>query len=119
MGKNNREIWAWISEIEGIHYGKIKKLIKAFGNIKNIYNSDEKQLMQEAGLDKEEASRIVKSKEKFKYKDFLEKLNKKKIKFVTVDDEEYPARLMPYEDKPYYLFYKGKLPNPKQPIVAW
>ena len=58
------------------------------------------------------------SRDKFNKEDFYEKLKEKDIKFVTVEDEDYPENLKPYDHRPYYLFYKGKLPDCNKPIVA-
>ena len=58
------------------------------------------------------------------YKEQLEKLKDKNyvkkqgIKVVSVNDRDYPAKLLPYDHRPEYLFYKGRLPDMDKPVVA-
>lgn len=115
---NRREMWAWLSGVDGIYYTTIKKMLKKIGSIEEIYDSDLKRLIDKGGIGEEEAEKIIKAKECFDAGNYFKKLDSYKIKFVTVDDKEYPKKLMPYEHKPYYLFYKGKLPDETLPAVA-
>lgn len=114
----SKEYWAWLSEIDGMYYEKISRLLETFKTPQKVYYATEKELTEKAGLEKEETLKIIKSKETFSSKKYFEKLNELNINFVTVDDMEYPEKLMPYEHKPYYLFYKGKLPDVHIPAVA-
>lgn len=115
---NKRDYWAWLSTLDGIYYEKINKLLKCFKTPEGIYKADEISLMDKAGLDKEEASKIIKSKENFDSRKYFEELKSMDINFVTVDDSDYPKKLMPYDHKPYYLFYKGRLPDESKPVMA-
>lgn len=115
---SNRELWAWISGIKGMHYEKIKKLLKKFKSINNIYSANENDLIKQMGMSKAEARIIMEAKEKFDGKKFFEELDRQEIKLVTVEDKEYPEKLKAYNDKPYYLFYKGILPKNDMPVVA-
>lgn len=49
---------------------------------------------------------------------YLRKLEEKGIKFVKAGDEDYPDKLLPFENKPEYLFYKGRLPDEEKVAVA-
>lgn len=40
------------------------------------------------------------------------------MRFVTREDEEYPARLRQLQDAPYGLYYYGRLPDDATPTVA-
>lgn len=115
---NRREYWAWLSTVEGMYCQKITKLLNVLRTPEQIYNADEKILLEKVKLTKEDVYKIKEAKEKFNSKDFFEKLKKLNVEFVSVDDKEYPRKLIPYNEKPYYLFYKGKLPDEKMPIVA-
>lgn len=113
-----REYWAWLSSIEGMYYGKISRLLKGLKTPINIFEASENELMKKTGIEREEVLKIINSKRNFDSIKFFENLQQMDIKFVTVDDKDYPAKLMPYDYKPYYLFYKGKLPDPDIPTVA-
>lgn len=115
---DNKELWAWIATIKGMHYEKIRKLLNNFKSVKNIYNASETELMDRMGMSKEEVYIIIEAKETFDSRKFFEKLDVQKIKFVTIDDKDYPEKLKAYGERPYYLFYKGRLPEQDKPIVA-
>ena len=56
--------------------------------------------------------------EKLKDKNYIKELEKQGIKVVSVNDRDYPAKLLPYDHRPEYLFYKGRLPDRDKPVVA-
>lgn len=56
--------------------------------------------------------------EKLKDKNYVKELEKQGIKVVSVNDRDYPAKLLPYDHRPEYLFYKGRLPDMDKPVVA-
>ena len=76
------------------------------------------KLENKGKMKKEDVDRILESKEKFNSEDFFRKLNSNDIKFVCIEDLEYPKRLLPYEHKPFFLYYRGKLPDMDRPIVS-
>lgn len=115
---SEREMWACVSNIPGMYWKKIQRQIEVFGDIDNWMAADKKMLMHKGGLDEGEAERIIKHRECFSPESFFKKLEKKEIKFVSVSEKEYPKRLLPYNHKPYYLFYKGNLPDEEAPCVA-
>lgn len=113
-----REYWAWISTVKNMYYNKISRLIESFGSIENVYMASATKLENKGKMKKEDVDRILESKEKFNSDDFFRKLNSNDIKFVCIEDLEYPKRLLPYEHKPFFLYYKGKLPDMDRPIVS-
>lgn len=49
---------------------------------------------------------------------YLKELKSKGIKYVKIVDEDYPDKLIPFEHRPEFLFYKGRLPDEGNPVVA-
>ena len=47
-----------------------------------------------------------------------EEAGKKGIRFVTEEEEAYPARLFDVKDRPFVLFYRGRLPDDRKPAVS-
>lgn len=113
-----REYWAWISTVKNMYYNKISRLIECFGSIENVYMASATKLENKGKMKKEDVDRILESKEKFNSDDFFRKLNSNDINFVCIEDLEYPKRLLPYEHKPFFLYYRGKLPDMDRPIVS-
>ena len=114
---DKRDYWAFVSTIDNIYSNKIDKLIKVLGKPEHLYHNSEKEL-KKAKIDLKTIKAIQAAKEKFEVKRFYEQLQKDNIKFVSLDDMEYPAKLLPYDHKPYYLFVKGNLPDANKPSVA-
>lgn len=56
--------------------------------------------------------------ERLKNPDFLKALKMNEIRVVQKGDRDYPLKLMPYENKPEFLFYKGTLPDAGKASVA-
>lgn len=48
----------------------------------------------------------------------LARLQRLKIRLLTLHDADYPARLRTIPDPPCVLFIKGQLPPPAQPVIA-
>ncbi len=107
-----------MSSVEGMYYGKIKRLLNCFITPEGIYNATEEQLIKKAGIREEEALKIIKSKAYFDIEKYLKNLKELNIKLITVEDKEYPEKLKPYDHRPYYLFYKGQLPHSHLPTVS-
>lgn len=114
----NRECWMWIASVEYLYFNKIQKLMEQFGSVKKIYTAGEKEWMTKGGLEEKEIKPFMESKVKFNPDKYLAMLKEKDIHFVCIDDEDYPEKLLPYSHKPYFLFYKGKLPDANVPAVA-
>ncbi len=91
---------------------KIKdSLLLHFGinEIENIFEIDDKYLKENKLLTKKSIEKFSELKKKFNgdiYRDFLEK---KKINYVTILDENYPKNLKEIEYAPQVLYYKGTL----------
>lgn len=115
---SDREYWLWISSVEFLYFEKLKKLIEQFKSVKNIYCANKKQLMIKGGLSDKEITSLDESKKRFGPEQYIKNLEKNNIQFVCIEDKNYPKRLFPYNHKPYFLFYKGKLPDDSLPIVA-
>lgn len=113
-----REYWMWIASVEFFYFEKIKKMMEQFGSVKKIYTASEKEWMTKGGLEEKEIKSFMESKAKFNPDKYLAMLKEKDIHFVCIDDEDYPEKLLPYSHKPYFLFYKGKLPDANVPAVA-
>ncbi len=110
------EYWIWLVHIDGMWQGKINRLLRIFGSVEEIYKSSEKMLSTSGVLKEEDVKNIIESKKCFDSKGKLYELDKKDIKFIHIDMEEYPKKLLNLSDKPYVLFVKGNLPRNKYAV---
>lgn len=118
MGIENHYYWYWLRNIPGLGNKRIEQLITIFGGVENIYRATEKQLRETTILKDKDIECISRSKKDTNiYKEYCE-LKKKNIRMITVEDEEYPKRLLHIYNKPLCLFVKGSLPGEEKPSVA-
>lgn len=116
---NNDEFyWYWLCNISGIGNLKIKALLDAFETPKEIYGAGKKLLEMVNGIGEECALRIAKSTRKGGiYEEFC-RLKDMNIHFTHPGKEDYPCQFEEMYDKPYGVYYKGKLLNPSKPVVS-
>lgn len=114
---NKKDYWLWIAMIAGCGFSTIHKLMESFKDIANIYKASENELKR-GGATEKETEMIKQSKENFDVEGVWKRLDDIGVRFVCVEDDEYPRCLINYENSPYFFFYKGNLPKEYMPIVA-
>ncbi|HCC07618.1 MAG TPA: DNA-protecting protein DprA [Clostridiales bacterium] len=108
---NIRQAWLWLKNIDGIGIKKTSVLLGAFDTPIDIFNAKEEDLRQVMGLSPRDISEIEKSKEKFDVKKYEEYLIENEIKYISIQDKDYPKALKNIYDPPFVLYYKGTLPQ--------
>ncbi len=104
---NARYYWLALSTIRGLGAKRMKNLLQYFGNPVSIWQASRKELENIIGS-QALASKIVAEREKIDLDHLLEVLDKNKIGFLTVFDEDYPGPLKNISDPPPVLYYKGE-----------
>lgn len=97
--------------MKNMSYEILQLLIQKYGNIQNIWDLDENELLKNKFLSKE----IIYDLTNFTYKQNLEKyanyIQKNKIKIVSYNDWRYPIKLKNIDNRPIVLYMKGNLNN--------
>lgn len=93
---------------------EIRQVIKS---AKELYYIEETALKSYVDNEKERAL-ILNSVRTWKVDEEYQKLEQKKVQFVTMLDEKYPKRLRNILSPPYALFIKGRLPREDRRSVA-
>jgi len=106
----------FLNKVEGLGAIRIKKLLETYGKAKNVFDLTVQDIIKNEGFSNKTAESIVHSRKNFDnyeqgYSQLLEKLDKKDIKVITIEDEAYPKLLSKIYDPPVILYYKGKLKN--------
>lgn len=99
----------WFSNIEISNKEKIK-LLEKLKNSQIIWTLTEKELL-EKGIKEQTINKVLEEgyrKKIDKYKNYLER---NKIKLICVNSKEYPENLKHIDNKPAYLYVRGKLEN--------
>lgn len=114
----DRRLWFWLNNIEGIGNIKIRRLLEIFENPVNIYNADNKELEKLPGLTPKDIWNITDKEIKKRADKNYGLFEEKGINFVFPWEEKYPSRLKELYDKPQILYYTGRIPKESTPAVA-
>lgn len=104
--------WYWLCNIPGIGRKKLERLLAEYGTPEEVF----KQKKIEWFTEKENAA-FAESR-KLKWVSMFKKVCESGIRIVTIEDEEYPKRLVCLHDRPYILYVKGKLPAEDRPTCG-
>ena len=99
--------WLTLRAISGLGEKSIKKLYQYYKDPQLILNAKEGELSLLVGPSKAKA--IKEKNLSFDPEEVLKVVEKEGIKWVTLEDEDYPLRLREIEDPPPVLFYRGQL----------
>ncbi|MFW5998145.1 MAG: DNA-processing protein DprA [Halanaerobiaceae bacterium] len=111
----NKKYWLGLSLINGIGPIRIIKLLKYFKSPKKVWKASKKQLDRVIGPGI--SKKIIKQRKKINLSSFIKKLNQKEIKYITLNEENYPENLKNIYDPPPVIYYQGIL-DFKAPSIA-
>ena len=106
----------WLDHISGLGTVSKEKLLEAFGTGEEIYGAKEKHLaliLEQAKLEK-----VLEMQKTWDVDQEYARLQEKQIGFVCMADAEYPEKLKNIPDRPFGIYYKGRLPEPGKLAVA-
>ncbi len=108
----------WCTYLQMIAPLKVRHLIEEAGGPSEVFGMTDEKLA-ELGLTAREQQIVheASSIEQTISTEY-EKLTKQGIRFVSIEDEEYPSLLKEVEDRPLGLFVKGRLPDSTLPKIA-
>lgn len=89
----------------GIGPVRFKQLINHFGNPKNAYEADSKELIKILG--EKLTQKFINFRQEFKADSIYQQLFKKNIQVLTLEDPDYPYRLSQISDPPICLYVIG------------
>lgn len=119
MGLTEKECWFWLASCEWMGIGSAEKLLGYFKSAKNIYYGSNSQYEKIKGLNKKVLGRLEEKRtSEDEIKRQIERMEKNDIKFVSRIDDGFPSKLGRLPDAPLGLFYSGKLPDEKTPVLA-
>lgn len=114
-----KEYLYWLCQVPALGAVSIRRLWERYGSFEAVYNIEEKEFIGKKLLSEKDArcldtwkTRLPEAVEKY------HNLGRKKIRFVSVLDEDYPDRLTYISGNPMGLYVKGTLPKEDKPTVA-
>lgn len=113
-----KKAYYWCTCLQMITPIKVRRLIEEAGGPSEVFGQSDEKLVQMGFTAREqriyhEACAMEKTIEAE-----YEKLSQSGIRFVTIEDEEYPVLLKEVADRPIGLFVKGNLPKSDFPKIA-
>ncbi|SCX98855.1 DNA processing protein [Lachnospiraceae bacterium XPB1003] len=97
---------------------RMRMLIEDFGHAKTIFDCSEGAICNCRYLDENNIAEILNARKRGLPVNQAGRWEADNICFVSIEDEAYPVRLKNLEDRPYALWYKGKLPDEGTPTVG-
>ena len=95
-----------------------KELVRAFHGEKGVYEAAEKDLLSCGILPERKAREFYQEMKNFDLEQEFASFQKKQLSFVTCFSPDFPEALRHIYDAPYGLFYRGRLPEKGERIVA-
>lgn len=99
----------WFSNINISNENKLN-LLKSFKDSKTIWNLNKKEL-KEGGISEENIKRILEVKAKTSLPQYINYIEKNNIQIISCNSKKYPTLLRFIENKPAFLYVKGKIEN--------
>lgn len=118
--KKEKEYLYWLCTIETLGAVALRKIWEQIGSFEQAYYIEGTQLLSQGIFrTRTQAEAFEKAKgELEKAVEELGGLRDREIRFITVLDQEYPARLRHIYDYPMGLWVKGSLPRDDRPSAA-
>jgi len=108
----------WLSNIKNLGAVTIEKLLKNFGDAKELFNASRQELEAKSGLNEALINNIINSRNIKKIQSGYDKLITSGIYFVSKEDKHYPEKLKHIYGAPFALYIKGKLPKDNEKTIA-
>jgi DNA processing protein len=107
-----------LSLADGIGDIKLKNLIQAFGNLANIFEASERELVKVEFISPARAIAIKDATLLERADAEIKKAAEGGAEIVTLFDERYPLFLKEIYDPPIVLYVKGTIPKQDRPAIA-
>lgn len=118
LREKNAEYWLWLCSLRELYRMHIHGLLEYFVSPAELFCAPEKEINSCSGLNQSQKKAILGSRNVFDPIKINHELHASGIKFISLEDEEYPRRLKEIIDYPYGLFVKGRLPADEMPSAA-
>ncbi|MBJ8070608.1 DNA processing protein DprA [Bacillus mycoides] len=90
------------------HWKAMERLLYVDPELKGVYTFSPKQFEYYAGISPEKSSELVNFLQTSNLKQYVSYLEKNRIFYITIWDEDYPQLLQEIQDPPFVLYGKGE-----------
>ena len=106
---NKSKYWIALSSVEQLDSAFIQRLYNYFGDIETAFNSSLKDLSDIDGLSVKKGEKFIELRDKINVDKAYSDVVDRGVKFLTLEDENYPSLLKNIFNPPAVLYYKGDL----------
>ena len=106
---NKSKYWIAFSSIEQLDSTFIQRMYNYFGDIEIAFNATLKDLKDIDGFNMAKAEKFLELRDKTDVDKVFDAVAKRGIKFLTLEDDDYPSLLKNIYNPPAVLYYKGDL----------
>ena len=108
----------WFDHIKGLTPVKKRILYETFREAEILYHAPEDTIRKVTGIEDQDVLAVTESKRSWNLEGAWMRLQERGISLVTLEDDEYPAKLARIVAPPYALYYRGHLPDESHRSVA-
>lgn len=111
--------WVWLAELPGLGNQARLALLRHFASPEDIFYAEEPELSLVEGLSKAQQEAVLKNHDLKAANRILADCQRLNQRILTIQDTEYPRRLLNIYDPPCLLYIKGRIPAfDEEPAVA-
>ena len=109
--------WLWLSALEGLRNQSRLALLEHFGTPENIYYADPGELLHVEGLPAGQRA-LLENRNLSAADHIFGECERLGLRILTMQDADYPARLLNIYDPPVLLYLKGRLPAVDEEVTV-
>lgn len=110
--------WVWLSTLHSVTPRMRNSLLEHFAGIDELYFSTREELKRVEGIDSKTIDTVM-QKDTTAANKIIDECEHLRVGIITLQDAQYPRRLMQIFDPPAVLYVKGKLPAiDEEPAIA-
>lgn len=115
---NDEYYLMWLTRIEGIGLKKAELLLENFDSAREVWFAPERLLQTVEGLSAQNIGCIIRSRDERILYAQMDELEKKRIRFISRKNKEYPKLLKDIYDPPIGIYVMGLLPDENKITVS-
>ncbi len=113
-----RDYWFWLCGTPDIYREDIKRIFKSYTDPESVFYADKTEMVQKKIISEKQKQNMEIFAEDDLFRTVRDHQEKEGIRFIDIDDPEYPESLKMIQDPPYGIYVKGNLPDPELPSVG-
>ena len=104
-----KDAYLWLKSISGISTKTIEKINNQVNNIENVIEFSDEEIYNLKNINLNIKESIVKYKSHSYLEELKVKIYERDVKYICIEDKEYPERLKHIHNPPVLLFYRGDI----------